>query len=270
MRMTSWPHYSWLQAAIKSLFIVLALLACLSSNAAELLIDAGPGQIGSVRWERLEVQYRAGDDGDWRAVINGVHQADGMALGDLWLRCERDAETAPPECARGFLNWRRDEQDLLEAEFSVLRRAANWHIEARADGWELELTLPEGQPAALEAMLRFRDFQLSSLPETLLAAAGLSVLDGRLGGQVQRGPEGNIAVGLRLDETGFDTKDGLFAAEGLELELQFSVFDLPEGLSIDGQLRQDGGEILAGPLYLPAPAKPLLLEFSGQQAGTDR
>ena len=247
--------------------MLVLLLLIRVATAAELSIDSGAGQVGALGWDQVEVRYRSG--GSWSVAVDGVYLVDGPALGDWSLTCPVDEVLAELGCARGQLAWQQAGKSPLEAEFSAQRIDEHWHLEVLADGWRLGLELAEDAPAAAQASLILDDFQLSSLPAAWLAESGLTLLEGRLSGQAQRHSTGALEFDLQLRALSLDTEGGLLAAEGLDLDIAATVTKLDDSPDFSGQIRQLGGEILAGSLYLPSPAEPLVLTLAGQRQGED-
>lgn len=90
-------------------------------------------------------------------------------------------------------------------------------------------------------------------------------VDGEL--RVDTRPPGSTTVrgDLRLKEVGFDTPDGLLAGEGANARLDLDVATGPAGVdvSVDGELH--GGELLAGPIYIPLPDEAVHVAVDARQ-----
>ena len=270
-------HYSHTVIAIKSLLVVVVWVLMPSLKAAELTIDAGPGQLGQLAWQEVAASYRAGEQGGWQVELLGLSLIDGPELGDWSANCNASLDLVLPNCDQGGLSWRLGEHTALDADFSLLQQDGFWNLTMSADGWALELFLPEDDPGKFQASVRFDDFNLASLPVDWVKAAGLTVLEGRLSGELRWLADRSIQMDLGLDAVSLDTEEGLLAAEGLQIALELTVQNLQQDWTYSGHVRQRGGEILAGPLYLPQPQQPYLpqpqqpleFEFSGQREGQE-
>lgn len=250
--------------------VMMAALFGPMAVAGELTVSVGPGQAGPISWQELSLEYRVGSAGGWQARLVGLAQLDGHPLGDWTASCAASAEVALPGCALGQLNWRLDEGIELEAEFAVAQGEDEWQVTVQGQGWELAVNVPEANPTDFRAVAAFRDFALSSLPTVVLVPAGLSVLEGRLNGQARWPGNDVLGVDLRFEGVNLDTVDGLIAAESLEVAVELNLSYLDQNLRWSGQLSQHDGEVLAGPVYLPAPQQPLRLQFAGHREGPDQ
>ncbi len=239
-------------------------------EAGDLSVSVGPGQAGPVTWQEVSFEYQVGPAGGWQARLVGLAQHDGTYLGDWTASCAASPEVALPGCELGQLNWRLDEDIELTANFSVAQGDDEWQVAVLGRGWELAVNVPEQRPADVQAAAVFRDFDLSLLPKILLAPAGLTLLEGRLNGQARWPVDDSLNADFQFEAVNLDTEDGLIAAEGLGISLELNVSHLEQNPHWSGKLSQHAGEVLAGPVYLPAPQQPLRLEFAGRLDGSQQ
>ncbi len=185
--------------------------------------------------------------------------------GDLRLDCRLGGLRAGrPWCGDGEFVWEFDgtDQSLSGELYDPPDGGA---IGARLAAGQLDLRLNWPQPdQALSAELRFADFSLAELPQAVAEMLDLSQLEGQLRGNVRWIGE-RLSGAVEIFELGFDRPDGLVAGADLAADIEIEARPLAgnSGWEFDLTLAQRGGELLAGPVYLPEPEDPLSLSMRG-------
>jgi len=250
---------------ITTLLVILLLTAFASGpvRSAELKVNSGPGQLAGFHWDRLEFSYRPGAaPATWQARADGLIGPDGQALGMVHLDCQSAPSPMLNGCRQGRLSWQLDEL-ALEADLNFERQDEHWAVNLNGPSWTMTATIPVEHPDQVRVHAALEVFDLELIPAVLLEQAGLQVLVGEITGSVDYG-QGQVTADLTLSRGGFDSDDGLLAADGLALSAVIAL-DLQSGaptFSID--VTQVGGEVLAGSLYLPEPAEPMRLHLAGE------
>lgn len=259
----SWRQYSRLAVACKPLLVLLLLPGVLM---AESVVDlrSERGQLGGLTWHELALVYRPDRDGPgaWSLVIGGLELMPEAPPLDVELGCDSfQWSDRRPNCAEGQLSLAlAGAEPMLVSSFRLGSpeegdyRVALPHDDARVElHWR---ELPEG--GVLEAVID--ELPLDRLPPDWLNALGLDVLDGMVSGRLAWA-DGRLSAELHLAEALFDGIDGLLAGEGLELSLEMTLDPMSEPARLELELEQRSGEILVGPVYLPAPAQALALSM---------
>jgi hypothetical protein len=261
--------------ARKTVPAALLVLACLAlpgpaRPADRLLLESGPGRAGPLAWESVRLAYfpargeSAGPAG-WRLSAGGLELAGWQ--GALEIDCSRGGVRAMrPGCAEGRFEWRDAAGEVLLSG-RLAEPAEGWGLAFELEDQALSGTVRWPEEAAdgtLQASLRLSRFELAGLPDRLVEAAGLSVLEGRVDGRIDWAGDA-LDVDLAVVDAAFDRPDGLVAGAGLALsiEARLSGMDGEGALDFSGRLSQGDGELLAGPVYLPPPERPLSVELSG-------
>lgn len=240
------------------------LLFADSADAAGVLeVQAGPGQLAGVSWSGLTLEYRIehGEQRDWQLGIVSL-RAGALPPTDVRLACAAFAWSAEGyECESAEL------AVIAEGFEPLVLTGIQWHSKSaqhhalRWDGESTRVALDgsvvAGQPGV---QLNLENLNLSRLPPALLDLLGLDVLAGELSVRLDMRDQA-LDARLQWRDGALDGLDGLVAAEGLDLniELQIDGFGAGSGVRFAG--RQSAGEILVGPVYLPAPEAPLVLEM---------
>ncbi|MFU8830530.1 MAG: hypothetical protein ACNA7J_00115 [Wenzhouxiangella sp.] len=255
MRKTAWAGVLLLTAIL--------VMASRPAVSAELTINSGPGQVAGIHWDRLVLSYQPGSEpSTWQARAEGLVGPDGQALGLVRVSCMNSSRPLLDGCREGRLSWQFEDL-ALEADLVFENLEENWAINLEGSSWRLSASIPVARPEQASASALLEAFDLEAIPASLLAQAGLQVLLGEVTGTIEYA-RGQLKADLALSGGGFDSEDGLLAADGLALSTVIAI-DLQSGtsaFSID--LTQFGGEVLAGPLYLPEPAEPLRLRLDGE------
>lgn len=252
--------------------LLLAVGACIAAPAAGAVLRAQVAAVdaGIARAEGLAFELRWPDGADRGELVAKVARLEAPDFGyrfrsiewtcpllrgddGLW-HCE-GAFKSTPRLARTLavaLSPSVLEADLAEGNSRLgLRRSAA----ARDD---LRLLMQRVPVAWLQAFLK-----------TLWAEG--QVQGGRLDGELRlRMPEAaplRLDGELRLADIGFDTPDGTLAAQGVaaRVALDYRGDARSRRLVVRGELR--GGELLAGPVYVPLPATALPVELQAEQTG---
>ncbi|AKS42433.1 hypothetical protein [Wenzhouxiangella marina] len=269
---------SWLPGQVcLSLMLLFVLLAGAGqARSAELLVDSGAGNAGSLHWETLSLAYLdpGSADGTWSAQVDGLRlafesRAD-LALGTLEIECPLNSGAASGlPCLAGQFVWQRPDQGALSGAFrfdpEVTRPSLD--IELESLGLALRWSKPEAEAASLN--LELDELILARLPELRAWLPGLDLLDGRIDGQASW-IDGRLQGSFRVAALDFDGFEGRLAGAGLlaaiELEGQLDA----SGWALETRLTQSGGELLADALYLPPPEAPLELEIELASRAADR
>lgn len=228
-------------------------------------IASGPGHAGPVQWQTLTLHLApAGEDGhgQWRMEATGLTVAG--REGDLAVVCRRGGMRASrPWCAQGEVNWTDHAGDtVVRGELVDASPRGGIGIRMAEGAVHASLVWPSDQQA-LAVRVEFDGARLSQLPPGVLGYLGLSEMQGRADGTLTwTGDRGRIDLELRGGA--FDRPDGRVAAAGLDLDLVADLSLRDGGIGIRLELEQSGGELLAGPLYLPSPESPLMLDAQGE------
>ncbi|MCC5866697.1 MAG: hypothetical protein JJU31_16365 [Wenzhouxiangella sp.] len=248
------------------LFAWLSLVTT-TASAAELSIDSGSGRAGALSWGAFQVDWRPKQG--WQFRISDLMLDGEQGLGDWRLDCQAGPVSGSLACEDGRLAWILDDQTMLEARVDVASDADHWQARLSGSGWQLEARLPMATPAELSAELVLDDFPLEALPARILEWAGLSMLAGKLSGSVEVAPRQPARAALLISELALDTVDGAVAADGVVLALDLQLELDEDTQSVTLALEQRAGEILAGPVYLPAPEQHLQLSLQARRLGPD-
>lgn len=267
----SWIYYSAVGRSGKRLWRLLGLLilagfpTTLLLASDELLIESGPGQAGGLSWAGLELRYELLDGKrQFELSLSQIEMPEDRKLGQLRLRCTQVAVSVLDGCQRGELDWQLLEPALeLQAGIAWQRQGDHWQLEADGAGWQLTGSVPQADPLMASMALTLDAFDLAVLPAQWLEALGLSVLLGTLEGRL-RLEAGELQGALSLTQGGFDSPDGRLAADGLGIDLTFSISPLAADRSFSLDLEQAQGEWLFGSIYLPPPEAPLELTLNGR------
>lgn len=233
-------------------------------------IESGQGRAGSINWQAAKLAYRPAASADlpsqWWLTVETLQWGDWR--GTLTVDCASGGLWAGrPWCHQGEFEWQgRDGSGRFTGRLMAPGPQSDLAF-ALADGslagslnWP-DASTGQGAP---DIRVKLADFDLASLPARLLETLGLSVLKGRVDGRIEL-VSGALALDLVLEEGAFDRADGLVAGAGLTVSLGARV----DGLADESKprfslsLAQRAGELLAGPVYLPPPERPLELDLSG-------
>ncbi|MFW5815667.1 MAG: hypothetical protein ACOCVP_02305 [Wenzhouxiangella sp.] len=253
--MNPWRQYIRICARCKWLLCGLGLLA--SSVAAQSVLDlqAGPGQLGALSWQGLELVRRIGDQDppQLQVELQGLRLGAALPAANLSLSCAqlvwapdgvgcRDGRLVAPE------QWLR-----LDGKIDlVITPGPDGGHRVELAHPQLEVTLEgsseRGWVVALERL------DLATVAPLFDALLALSSLGGSASGAIEAGADG-LKAELDMEGVFFDTPDGRVAGDGLALALDLAA----EADEYRLTLRQSAGELLLGSVYLPAPDRPLTL-----------
>lgn len=230
-------------------------------------LESGPGRAGALSWQSATLALSAPDEskgaGSWQLDVAQLALAN--PLGSISINCVSGGfRQGRPWCAQGRFEWRwADDREPLRARLGEPGEAAGMAFEFENLGLSGRLQWPAEAEHPL-ATLQLARLDLAALPASLLDVLGLSVLEGYLSGEAEFST-GSLSFDLDLDEGAFDRPDGLVAGGGLSLSLSGRIDGVAgdEGMDFSLALAQRAGELLAGPVYLPPPDKPLELDLAG-------
>lgn len=255
---------------------LLALIFLAEGTAAiggsRLTLESQAGRAGAVEWQSAALMIAPAQEAPgglrWQVDVAGLEVAG--LRGGLGVECaDGGFRQGRPSCADGRFEWRPDGGgESLVGRIGEPERGSGMTFQLEGHGLSGRLQWPGEQ--SLEAALRLEDLDLSALPAGFLSALDLSVLEGRADGSIELADE-RLRFELDFEQAGFDRRDGRIAAAGLALAVSGVVNGLGGGQAIDFSfdLAQRDGEILAGPVYLPPPDRPLALDVSGEfEAGS--
>jgi len=92
-------------------------------------------------------------------------------------------------------------------------------------------------------------------------------VDGELRIDTRTPASTTVRGGLQLSEVGFDTPDGLLAGEGVNARFDLDVATGPAGIDVTVAGDLNGGELLAGPIYVPLPDTAVQVALGARQRG---
>lgn len=262
----------------KTTFVFACLVLLISSARGEsrLELESTAGHAGPVSWQRATLGYRPEAAADqpslWRLEVEALEWGDWR--GTLTVDCARGGLRAGrPWCHQGEFEWRgSDGNGRLAGRLRPPETEPGLAFALEGRSLSGSLSWPDpAEPGLPDAGIDLAGFDLATLPEALLETLGLSVLEGRLDGRIEL-ESGDLVFDLALKEGAFDRPDGLVAGAGLAVSLQGEVADIAGAvdLAFSASLAQRAGELLAGPVYLPPPERPLELDLSGVFAAGER
>ncbi|TVS13743.1 MAG: hypothetical protein EA419_00925 [Wenzhouxiangella sp.] len=254
---------------------VLALavgLAVGAPAAAELELRSDGGRFGGATWDRLSLDYRPGatDGSIWALDIANLQLVEALPGLDLGISCERFAwSEGQPSCPLGRLSVARagEAPDLVVAVSVVPDPSGGYRVTPPGEERQFELVW-SGGTASPELEARLHDLDLSTLPAAWLDGLGVDFLAGMVSADLRLADQ-RWSGRIQLSSGLFDGWGGQLAAENLALDARLEVdfADDQPGWSV--QLEQSAGEILAGPVYLPAPVQPMALSAELRRDGAD-
>lgn len=240
--------------------------------AGELTIESGPGRAGELAWRALALHYRTAGEGTepWRMRVDELRFGDDLIAERVAVDCARGrAGASGPQCEQGRLKLSGPlGQWQWTGEVSI--KSGPGVLVARISGEGLNATIrgPSAEKP-FSVLAEFDGLKMDALPAALLKPLGVSELEGRVTGRVNINPAA-IEFELDVDRAGFDSPDGTMAAVALALELEGRAGLGDDAGAIEVRLRQAGGELLLGPLYLPPPEAALALDVTGRFSGNGR
>ncbi|HSH26788.1 MAG TPA: hypothetical protein VK972_03310, partial [Wenzhouxiangella sp.] len=265
----------------RTTFVVLCLASLLLADRVgaenRLEIESGPGRAGPITWQAAELAYRPAAAADlpsrWRLKVGALEWGDWR--GELSVECARGGLSARrPWCHEGAFEWQgRDGSGQFAGR--VRGPEAHSDLALSLDDGSLEASLTWADASAGQGVpdirVKLAGFDLADLPGRLLEALGLSVLEGRVNGQIAMA-SGELTFDLELEDCAFDRPDGLVAGAGLAVAFIGRVDGLTGSAPTDfsSSLAQRAGELLLGPVYLPPPERPLKLDVAGTFAAGRR
>lgn len=256
--------------------------AVLAGLALAVSLAAGPAQARTWRAEVAAIAYggvRADDlrvsldwpadaaEGALRLSLRRLDAGEfGYRFGDLDWTCPlRRDESATWRC-EGTLRYRGGERQL-----AIALSPESAGAELRSGRSRLAVERRDATPDEIAVILQ-------RLPATWLQGAVATLwadgrvqggrIDGRIALRTGR-PESLVASGnVDVAALDLDTPDGTIATAGLGAALKIGYRQDPggSGFSLEGELR--GGELLAGPLYVPLPGSPVAIALDGEQAAS--
>jgi len=254
-------------AAIGKALAAFLLWPQLAVADSSLELVTGAGRLAAISWEGIRMDYRKepAGTGDWRIEIRGLQAGTGPPPLDLVMRCAvfRWGEHGP-DCESAELTLATDEREPLQVHDVQIRSGPAHSYEliwqSGEERAQLRWSAASGTPGL---RLDLDRLDLGRLPPSLLADYGLDLLAGSLSASLSY-LDGSLGGSVRWADGLLDGFDGRIAAEGLDLglEIQVAIEQGDARLS----LRQEAGEILVGPVYLPPPTAPLEIELELQTA----
>ncbi|MDZ7789547.1 MAG: hypothetical protein U5L08_03460 [Xanthomonadales bacterium] len=249
------------------LVLLLLVEGAAAASDSRLTIESRAGRAGVVQWQSAHLTIAHTDEAQdglrWQVDIVGLDLAG--LRGRLSVECADGGwRQGRPRCADGRFEWLPgDDGPRLSGRLAEPARGSGMTFEL--DGHGLSGRLQWSDEQSLDATLRLADFELAALPAGFLAMLDLSVLEGRADGLIELSDE-QISFELSLDQAGFDRQDGRVAGAGLALDItgEINGWAGGEAVGFSAGLQQHKGEMLVGPVYLPPPEKPLVIEVVGE------
>ncbi len=251
---------------------MLVLLAAGGLAASELEIGSGPGRLGPLSWESVEIHYEpevAAEAGNWRILASGLVGPEALVVGTVELECSRGRlRPTGPECDSGHMSWVGGPLfAMLEADFRLA-----------ADDHALEFELVSGpvqgrvrvpvDGGLVTAAVQIDSLLLAELSEELFEQAGLRDVAGELSASLEFSGQ-RLQGRIDLADTAFDSPGGEMAGFAIGASGVFEL-DFEGGRAAFGiELEQSSGEMLFGQVYLPPPAEPLVLRAEGRLGADD-
>jgi len=265
--------------------MALGLLCASPVQASELIVESGPGRAGPLSWQSAELRYRpaSAEGPGWTALLSNVRirgDADsGILLSRLHIDCPSpsDADSAdkapsgPPTltlCPAGELNWEMPEGQAGRAEVQLTQDSDRLRFGLDDDAltvsghWLLQEGRLEGLTIELDA------FDASLLLPFVSTGADLDVLYGQITARVTLATS-ELSGEWKIQGGGFDGREGQVAGDGLELAGSINGRIVGDERQLEMKLTQKAGELLIGPLYLPAPETPIEIALQLEQDAPD-
>lgn len=256
--MNAWSHYIAAWAVVAT-----ASAAAPGDEPNRLLLESGPGSVAGVTWSAFELRLEPAATGGvgWRLHVSGLEGP--VALGEATLTCMRGGLAGgSPSCREGEFQWLLPEAEPLQGSFEL---AAS----ANGDGWRVRLGLAAEQgeidleSTATGLSVVARNLDLSGLPAGAVAVGGLAHLEGRVDRLEAHFEDTGIRLRAQLSGLGWDNRDGTLAGAGVDLAIRAGLEPQASGQRFDIRLEQAAGEVLLGPVYLPPPDAPVVVEAAG-------
>lgn len=234
-----------------------------TASARELVARAERVQQGDLSAQGIELRLRQPEQpgaglGLQLSLQRLDHSAFGFSLRQLDWRCElRPRDVGVWRCA-GPLSSRGAAAGELTLD---LERGAT-QLSLQRGRMRLQASVPAGEGAIGVQLERLPADWLQPMLATLWSQAKLT------GGLLTADLELDLALeaprlegSVRAEGLGLDTIDGQVAAADLELRGRVG-FELGERTRMDMELAFSGGELLAGPVYVALPARPVQLQLT--------
>jgi len=227
-------------------FLLLATLVGRPAFSLDYQLEARAIRAGAVSLDALTIER----DDQLQITASNLAVDSLAALGTWRLDCNAGADP----CRRGSLNWTHPDGEVVALSYT--RNNGEFRLIHDQSFARARFSLRQNPRLKLAAL------PLAWTPAELLARAGLSHLTGTLALQARLDP-GASQVELTISELAFDTPDGSQAGAGLELEATLDWRRPEQELRLEGAWTR--GELLLGPLYLPAPESPWAFHLVGRQ-----
>ncbi|MEE4638700.1 MAG: hypothetical protein V2J42_08190 [Wenzhouxiangella sp.] len=256
--MNSWAQYIAIARRCKWVLASLGFVASCAGAASLLELESGPGRLGPVSWDGAELQRRLGqsESSGLEIQLFGLRLLKSLPPGDLSLSC-RHWVVAPERgrCTGGRLIAPEDWL-ALEGEMELEGSASDdTGHRLRLEHPQLALTLDWSPEIGLDIKLDRLD--LAVLGPVLESRLALGTVGGSVSGSVRADRQG-LRAELVTEGAFFDTPDGRFAGDGLDLALGLVTTAESEDLNLS--VRQTAGELLLDTVYLPPPDQAIELE----------
>ncbi len=237
---------------------MLALLGAGAGAESVLDVQAGAGRLGPWSWDDLALRRlpRPEQSPGLELHLSGVRLGQAVPAGDVSLSCPQfDWASDGAACSGGRL--------VLPEQWLALDGPLDLRVQALPEaGYRLRLEHPQllatvDWAAQSGLVIELERLDIGAIDPLLDALLAPSALGGRASGTVRVGRDG-LEVALVVEEAFFDTADGRFAGDGLDLDFELSTAGTGESLDIT--LRQKAGELLLGAVYLPPPDQPVVID----------
>ena len=267
-----------LRHSVLALVAIACLLACVQAHARTMEADIARISLPVATLERVQVRL------DWPATAQtgtltlraGRVQAPELGLdarGVTWT-CPLERDSGKRETGNGTAGWR--------CEGPLRSGGVTFLLAVAFDDAGTSAQLRQGKRASLAlqrdtASPDLTRIDLTRVPiawaQSLLAKSWADArlqggtLDGRI--DVHAPAQGPLRISGRVQADGvkLETTDASIAADNLAGDLRFDyrLFDTPRPslLTLDGTI--DGGEFLAGTVYVALPKEPVTLSLAGEQ-----
>ena len=242
-------------------------------HASELEISSGPGRLGPLTWEQVDILYRpevAAETGSWRLLASGLSGPDAVALGTIEFQCSRGRmRSAGPECDTGRMNWADGPLfSDMEAGFRLAADDQSFEFELVSGPVQGRVRLPmDGEGVAVD--LRVESMSLADLSAELFEQAGLRDVVGDLSATLEFAGK-RLEGWVGLVDVGFDTPGGDLAGFAIRADGQFALDFDDAHTAFSVTLEQSDGEMLLRQVYLPPPTQPLGMTLEGHFSGDGR
>jgi len=254
-------------------------------HGSELIIESGPGRAGPLVWQTAKLRYRPASSQrpGWAVSLSDVRLGKDsdqeVRLSRLSINCPLPSSSDPsrenpfnvstaPECQAGDFRWETPAGQAGRAEIDLVHDSERVRIDLESDAISLsgEWSLRDKELDHL--VLELAEFDVSHLLPVLERWIELDLLYGQITAHLTLDAAG-LEGEWQVKGGGFDGWEGQIAGDGLGLSGSIAGRVTGDQQAIDLTVTQRAGELLVGPLYLPAPNVPIEINLQVERDSLD-